>query len=125
MILIQCNMDLARGFQATPGRDWQDGACPWGFPSHSHRGTGQPQGDSCAGDVEATLGLSAPPQQAPWLVCSGPPGARGHLPLALPLELIMGTVQVLQHLQQAGSGCFLPGQSFWAGPWGDMRVTVS
>lgn len=59
-----------------------------------------------------------------WLsISSGPEGGQGHPPLLLLLEPLVGSVQVLEHLQQAGSYLSLPGQHVRAGPWeGDKGV---
>lgn len=48
---------------------------------------------------------------------SGPQGAPNHFPLLLLLELLMGLVQVCEHLQQAGSCLPLPSQGISTGPW--------
>lgn len=48
---------------------------------------------------------------------SGPEGAGGHLPLLLLLKLLVGSIQVCEHLQQAGSCLSLPGQGIRTGRW--------
>lgn len=67
----------------------------------------------------AETGPAAPhsSSQAGCGVSSGPAETRDRLPLLLLLELLVGSIQVLQHLQQAGSCFSLPGQGIGTGPW--------
>lgn len=85
--------------------------------SINKEGTGQPQGDSWAGVCRDRPGGSSFFLPAGCGIPSGPAETRDRLPLLLPLELLVGSIQVLQHLQQAGRCFSLPGQSVGAGPW--------
>lgn len=78
---------------------------------------GSHEGIPGPGDVEK--GPLAPPSsfQADSGISLGPQGARNHLPLFLLLELLVGLVQVCEHLQQAGSCLPLPSQGISTGPW--------
>lgn len=48
---------------------------------------------------------------------SGPQGTWGHLSLFLLLKLLVGSIQICEHLQQVGSCLPLPDQGIRTGPW--------
>lgn len=85
-------------------------------PSLDEEDTGQPQGDSWAGCTESGPVAPHSSSQAACGIASGPAGTPDRLPLLLLPELLMGSIQVLQHLQQAGSCFSLPSQGIRTGP---------
>lgn len=87
-------------------------------PSHSIEQV-QDHHKEALGPGNAEKGPAAPYSsfQAGSSISSGPKGARDHLPLLLPLELLVGSIQVCEHLQQVDSCLSLPGQGIRTGPW--------
>ena len=73
------------------------------------------------GDAEKGPPALSASLQAGSGMSSGPQGAWGHLPLLLMLELLVGLIQVCEHLQQTGSCLSLVSQGIRTGPWEKER----
>ena len=94
-------------------------------PSHSISEV-QDSHEETPGPGHSETGPRAPysSSQAACGISSGPKGTWGHRPPLLPLEVLMGSIQVFEHLQQAASCFSLPVQGFRTGPWaGDEGAT--